>query len=200
MFNLSNKVNQVRDYIQKLNSEIEKQLPKNESEKLIDSNTEIHKESKKFEKIDDSDIKLTKRNYALDQFIRKRDYIQNKIKEKREDRLKYKITYTDIENLDDFLDEKESLQFKKNWKSLDIWLKKNRIIDYIDRYFNNEIEINFKSNEDKVRIDKFVKLLDKKINNKPKKYIDNMIKKLETAIKYDKNTGIIKNIEYFKNK
>ena len=53
MFNLSNKVNQVRDYIQKLNSEIEKQLPKNESEKLIDSNTEIHKESKKFEKIDE---------------------------------------------------------------------------------------------------------------------------------------------------
>ena len=123
MFNLSNKVNQVRDYIQKLNSEIEKQLPKNESEKLIDSNTEIHKESKKFEKIDDSDIKLTKRNYALDQFIRKRDYIQKKIKEKIDDRLKYKINYTDIENLDDFLDEKESLQFK-NWKSLDIWLKK----------------------------------------------------------------------------
>ena len=77
-------------------------------------------------------------------------------------------------------------------------VKKNRIIDYIDRYFNNEIEINFKSNEDKLRIDKFVKLLDKKINNKPKKYINNMIKKLETAIKYDKNIGIIKNIEYFK--
>ena len=51
----------------------------------------------------------------------------------------------------------------KNWKSLDLWLKKNRIIDYIDRYVNDEIEINYKSNEDKVRVDKFMKLLEKKL-------------------------------------
>ena len=73
MFNLNNKINQVRNLIQKLNSEIKSEIPENNVEQIVETH---HKDDKNFEKISDSDIKLTKRSYALDQFIRKRDYIQ----------------------------------------------------------------------------------------------------------------------------
>ena len=204
MFNLNKKINQVRKNIQSINLDIKKHFY--ESESIIENNDIIETSEKQLginvnkTKLDDSDIKLTKRSYALDQFIRKRDYIQKKLKEKREDRLKYKVTYSEIDNIDDFLNQKEDKQFRKNWKSLDLWLKKNRILDYIERYLNNEIEIKFDSNEDKESVDKFIKLLNKKITKKSNDYINKVINKLEKSIQYDKKEGIIKKINYFTKK
>ena len=199
MFNLNKKINQVRKYIQSLNSEIKQQYNEPESNVNIEikENENNIKLNENKTKLDDSDIKLTKRSYALDQFIRKRDYIQKKLKEKREDRLKYKTTYSDIDNIDEFLNEQETKQFKKNWKSLDFWLKKNRILDYIERYLNGEIDLKFDTNEDKIKVDKFIKLLNKKITKKSKDYIVKVISKLEKSINYDKKEGIIKQIEGF---
>ena len=75
MFNLNKKINQVRKYIQSLNLEIKQQFYQPES--IIETNdtVEISEQHNEINinqtKLDDSQIKLTKRSYALDQFIRK---------------------------------------------------------------------------------------------------------------------------------
>ena len=213
LFSFKNKINELKSNIRLLNENIHKEYYQSdynnnllESESLLEKEISIPvEESENSPLLDDSDIKLNKspkqnhRNYALDQFIRKRDYIQKKIKQKKEDRMKYSVVYEKIDNMDDFMNEQTENLFKKNWRSLDIWQKKNRLFEYINRYWKDTIDSKDtdgnKDGNDKEKEDKFIILLEKKLNRKSKEYIDNMIVKLEKNIKYDKKEGIIKTIK-----
>ena len=208
LFSFKNKINELKSNIQLLNENIHNEYyqPDSinnllESESLLEKDISIPVEENENENenensslLDDSDIKLNKspespkqnhRNYALDQFIRKRDYIQKKIKQKKEDRMKYSVVYEKIDNMDDFMNEQTENLFKKNWRSLDIWQKKNRLFEYINRYWNAPLnyedsnEDEYDNDKEKEKADKFIILLEKKLNRKSKEYIDNMIVKLE---------------------
>ena len=109
------------------------------------------------------------------------EYVKNNRKNGRKTKaISHENTFSDLTSIQEHF---EKNQYMKKWSRLDLFLKKNKIKEFLDKKINEEIIPNTKS-------EYYFKLLTNLLNNKK------LNKKSE--IIYDENNGYIIDIPIFK--